>query len=480
MIKVDGFTRTEPAADYIPPSVAEIAREAVRQELGVVPHDIIQDLSNIISGGRVKSSSEYREEVEELFPEPKASSTHYRYDEENSDNSTYEPLYEYGEQGAYSLPYINGYTYSKEEARERNLKNFIAYQETVCEFLRTVDTHKAQGFTPLQKSVSIMKMLSSDKNAGRNTGLRNDTDGDAILDLSAQDANKAARQINEINTDINSMPQDELEMLTSGGGGADKEDNGVPQRIKVANDMAAHKHIWRKVSRELDAMTDFKLLTGREFEANPEGEDVNNRLIKGLSEFSKVKTTEYALPESYRMYRVATHASGVRERVTRKDKKQLIYMLIDRSGSMSSKRNMPIHKAGGVLYNRLKAVAKGEAELHFTPFGLYLDPTVSVKTKEDAAKTMESFKDGLNVHGGTDIETCVKQALSNIDELLKDETLAEKPEFVIVTDGEDSVSRINPDDFTSRGLRFHAFMVAGRNNKLLEIAKATGGVGINL
>ena len=127
--------------------------------------------------------------------------------------------------------------------------------------------------------------------------------------------------------------------------------------IKLAEDMVKGRKHWLEISRNLDGLTRFRLGKSNKFEPNPEGDDVHKRLIKGFSEMSKLGTSEYLYPEEYMLYRVVSQSAPVRERIMREGKKQLIYMIIDCSISMRNNKGVRIHKAGGVLFNRLKAVS---------------------------------------------------------------------------------------------------------------------------
>ena len=64
------FTRTEPADNYIQPTNEEVMSMAVRVGLTTYSPDFVRDIANVISGGRVRTSSEYREELLESIPEP--------------------------------------------------------------------------------------------------------------------------------------------------------------------------------------------------------------------------------------------------------------------------------------------------------------------------------------------------------------------------------------------------------------------------
>ena len=99
---------------------------------------------------------------------------------------------------------------------------------------------------------------------------------------------------------------------------------------------------------------------------------------------------------------------------------------------------------------------------------------------EASAKTaIKTFRDKSFGGGGTWIENCLRMTLERIDQLLETQELAEKPELVIVTDGDDKIKTLTASEFKSRNLRLHTFMVEGTNKKLTEIARESGGVGVD-
>ena len=74
----------------------------------------------------------------------------------------------------------------------------------------------------------------------------------------------------------------------------------------------------------------------------------------------------------------------------------------------------------------------------------------------------------------TNIDGCMKEAKAEIDKIIAEgETY--KPELVVVTDGDDNISS-TAKDFA--GTKVHAFVVEESNPKLVELARATGGVGV--
>ena len=183
--------------------------------------------------------------------------------------------------------------------------------------------------------------------------------------------------------------------------------------------------------------------------------------MEHLGEVGRIPQSEWALPRPYRMYRHITGQTSVRERCIRIERKQLLYIIIDCSGSMGSGQR--IYKAGGILMNRLKAVIAGEAELYVRLFDNTLKEEHHASTPEEARTLMKYFTGHNFSGGGTNIPGCVKAAHARIEEIIA-QGATYRPELCIVTD--------------IPGTKLHAFMVECQNPHLAGLARRSGGVGI--
>jgi len=150
---------------------------------------------------------------------------------------------------------------------------------------------------------------------------------------------------------------------------------------------------------------------------------------------------------------------------------QLLYMLIDCSGSMNEPSR--IGTAVALLTNRLVAVSRGDASLYYRFFDSAAHSEVSATDKNGATSALASVMRGHYSGGGTSIDTAIRSGVTGIERILKDNPLI-KPELNIVSDGEDSV-RIGLPDL--HGIKLHVFLVGGRRNEKLErLALASGGM----
>lgn len=424
---------------YLSPSREEMRDAANRVGLRSYSRDLAIDLANLAAGGKVNPPSKYSDAVMQRVVE--------RLEKPDSD-------------GEWKLS--NG-KYTKEKTRivaDRHRKE-MAYHQNVCDFLSEIDMSRFDGETPLEQAMNCLKLLSRMK--GGNGG---GEDGEPLPIFQEGSPEGAAHQIHDSIDSVDKLSETEKELMGE-----------TPEMSKreIAEDMMGDKSIWLRISRQLDSLSKMQVRKCKKQEADPNGEEVITRPIKGFDELSKLSKPEWAsyqTSRSYFWYRVAGKQAKVRERVVTIEKKQLLFIMVDCSGSMDSGNR--IAKACGILMNRLKAVIAGEAELYFSFFDTELVRVYSVKTPEEAKALMETMRNKNFSGRSTNIDGCMRQAKAEIEKIIA-EGATYRPELVVVTDGDDNISS-TAKEFA--GTKVHAFVVEERNPKLIDLAKATGGVGI--
>jgi Mg-chelatase subunit ChlD len=424
---------------YLAPSREEMRDAAEKVGLRSYSRDLAIDLANLAAGGKVNPPSKYSDAVMQRVIE--------RLEKPDSD-------------GEWKLS--NGrWTKEKSEIVADRHKKQMAYHQNVCDFLSEIDMNRFEGETPLEQAMSCLKLLSKLK--GGNGG---GEDGEPLPIFQEGSPEGVAHQLHDSIDSVDTLSETEKELMGE-----------TPEMSKreIAEDMMGDKSIWLNISRQLDSLSKMQVRKCKKQEADPNGEEVITRSINGFDELSKLSKSEWAsyqTSRSYFWYRVAGKQARVRERVITIEKKQLLFIMVDCSGSMDSGNR--IAKACGILMNRLKAVIAGEAELYFSFFDTELVKVYSVKTPEEAKSLMETLRN-KNFSGClTNIDGCMKQAKAEIDKIIA-EGATYRPELVVVTDGDDTISS-TAKDFA--GTKVHAFVVEKRNPKLVNLAKATGGVGI--
>lgn len=447
--------RTKPPITYLPPTPTEIREAAAAVELKTWSPDFVTDLANVAAGGEVLSSHQWRHLVE-----PTAGKR--------------------DKDGDYVLPVEADENYTKDAEKARalhqqfpsaeNLEQSIKAHENICAFLRTVAFANVPGNSPIQKAVSLLKIMSERE------GWSGGAEGDPLPIFIEGDPQAEAETLKDLLEDIESLDDLEAQLLEDEeddeAKGAGSGHGRMQKTVKLAEEMQSHKQIWLRVSRHLDKLAKMKVAKSVKVRPDIEGQDVRQRPIKGFGEMHKLPQSAWALPSSLRNYRIATRAIQVRERVTREEKQQLLYMIIDCSGSMKGDR---IHKAGGVLFNRLKAVVAGEAQIFIRFFDSRLFEEYHADSSTAAKELMKRFQKENFSGGGTKIANCVRGALERIEEIVAEGQLT-RPELVVVTDGDDNVSSLKRENFGQT--RMHAFIVECANDTLVELARETGGIGI--
>lgn len=445
--------RTVPPPTYLSPSREEMAMVAKQVGVKRFAPDFVEDITNLIVGGSFNQPSAYRGQVEEWAGETLAAPD---------------------SEGEWRLK-SGQYTKNRAEVLRERTETRMRYHQSVCDFLQATDLSGLPGNTPLEQAMSLLKLLAT-QNGGEASG-SGGSDGDTLpIFVDNDNPEQTAAKLNEAVDSVESLSEDEKELMSEsseGDGSGGKEGQDPTQARKMAEDMLKGKDEMLRISRHLDTLTRMQVRRQKKVEMDPEGEEVRWRSMKHLGEIGKIPQSEWALPRAYRMYRHITGQTPVRERVTRVERKQLLYIIIDCSGSMSSGQR--IFKAGGILMNRLKAVLAGEAELYVRMFDTSLKQEHHVSTPEEAKSAMQYFTGRNFSGGGTNIAACVKLAQARIDEIMA-EGAHYRPELVVITDGDDDTSSLSLNDVP--GTKLHAFMVECGNARFAEFARRTGGVGI--
>jgi hypothetical protein len=417
-------------------------KTAEQANLSTFSVDLVEDLINIEAGGEFLLPSRYREDVRR---EASSRVTKDRYGEW----------------------YVNGYRYySKGEAIQASFEEMMEYQQNVADFVRSVDLSRVPGFSPLERAMNLLRLLATqDGGEGGANGeplpiFMEKTDvGDRLSEI--------LDQVESL-SDLEEVLIDSEEEEGSGSGS-----HGTLKALRLAEDMAKGRDVWLRVSRKLDGMVRMNVAKSVKLIPDPEGEEVQVRPIKHLGELDRISKTEWALPEAYRFFRAISHVSQVRERVRREEKQQLLYVLIDCSGSMGNGDR--IAKAGGVLMNRLKAVVKGEAQIYVRFFDSRLYQEHHAKTPQEAQDLVRLFKQENFSGGSTNISGCVRDTLRRIQEIVAHGGVT-RPELVVISDGDDQISLTAKE---IAGTKMHAFLVGLTNRRLMELARQSGGVGID-
>ena len=162
----------------------------------------------------------------------------------------------------------------------------------------------------------------------------------------------------------------------------------------------------------------------------------------------------------------------VREKVKRSDKKQLFYAMLDRSKSMQQGER--IYKLLAILMNRLRAVMRREAVLGYSFFDSSEHEQVMVEDIAEAQEEIRRLEYDFFLGDDTDINLALREGIKRIRSVV-DDVDAERPELIIVTDGDHGIN-VKPKEL--KGIMLHVFIVEENNEDLIQLAKKTGGVAL--
>jgi uncharacterized protein with von Willebrand factor type A (vWA) domain len=449
--------RTSPPSNYITPSGEEMREAANAVGLKSFSRDLVADLCNLAADGTVNPPSHYQDQVRRTVEETLPTPSQYGW-------------------------YLSNKQYTKErhEAIADATRKAMQYHQNVVDFLGSIDLAKFPGTSPLEQAMSLLKLLSK-QNGGSGGG----EGGEPLPIFMDKQPEETAENLNSLMDQIDSLSSDELDMIDPNGENHEvesKDGNRTSQkdlnRLKVAEDLTDpdKKRLMLEVSRKLDKFAKLQARKQVKLEEDPAGEEVRQRSIRHLGELSKVSPSAWATRQqspTYFLYQAVTGALPVRERVTRMERKQAIYILVDGSGSFSGRKHF---KATGVVMNRLKAVLTGDAVVWVSVFDTDLSKAVCANTPEEARKLIKEFSERNFSGGGTDIAGAVKAAHQDIEKRIKKGEALYRPEVVVLTDDDTSVSSLKISEIP--GTRVHGFAVESKNPSLVALAKATGGVGI--
>jgi hypothetical protein len=462
--------RTSSPPTYISPSSEEMREAAEKVGLRSFSKDLVADLCNLAAGGRVNPPSSYRGEVTRRVEESLPAS--------DSQGRWAVTVRENGKK-------VSKNTTNRQEVITAKAEEIMRYHQNVLDFLSTVDLGRFPGGSPLEQAFSLLKLLSKQQ-GGQGGG----EGGEPLPIFTDNDRPEGvAESLHETMDTVDSLSEDELDMLDPDGKNHDVQDSpeGDGQRsgaksldrLKVAEDIVegSDKRAMLDISRKLDQFSKFQLRKQEKLEQDPTGEEVRQRPIRHLGELQRVAKTAWATRQqssAYFMYQAITGQLSIRERVTRIVRKQAVFILVDGSGSMSGKKHW---KATGVVMNRLKAVLSGDAEVWVSVFDTQLGKVQHAATPDEARTVIKKFAAGNFSGGGTDIAASVRAAHKYIEDKIQAGEALYRPEIVVLTDEDTSVASLRKQEVS--GTKVHGFAMEVKNTSLVEFARSTGGVGVD-
>lgn len=494
--------QTTVASGYVPPSELTIKTASDEIGLKIDAPQFIRDVCVMRAEGRFKDAVELEDEInfeQQLHPikskivnrEGKKSTVFVRSDKTGKSAHSEFPSYA--------------------KAEEALKSEYQGYAEKVRQAITSMPKMDVPGNTPMYQAINLLKLLAEQRNKNKGQGQGGgDSSETSLLDelldrqniKDAQDALDSAKNMTDSEKDFldtiskikknggKSKPEDKGEEGSGGGSGAmsdgtskeqTKEEKIMQAAIQLSDADLAEAV---KISRQLKALTKLRTTIMDEFVVDNNAEEVRNRPMQSFSELGKIKAEQFAMLPTARglfNYKAVTNQFNIRERGFYSEKKQLLYMLIDCSGSMLDAGHSRTRKAAGVLLNRLFAVSEGEAVLYWRFFDTTVHKCSYVESKDEAFQAISRIISATSyTGGGTNFDNALGQAVAHIETLKREDTnnVLVKPEIMLVTDGECSC---HFNLMHMKGIKLHtAFVSDSVCDHVENLARETGGVSIRL
>jgi hypothetical protein len=233
-------------------------------------------------------------------------------------------------------------------------------------------------------------------------------------------------------------------------------------------------------NRKMDVLNKISIVgkLGDQFKVE---KDVSEKIVSNSDQYAKKIMRDYAQFSQIELYqkmfpnfatKFLTKDLTVNVPVDRKEQKQKIIILLDYSGSMCEDEKQIWVNA--ILIDRLKYVMKDEAEVFFSYF--IHDPNKlkfhHLKNKDDVMKFWQWFSNEPN-GGTTDIGAMVTKVANQVEAgklcNLDVDLSQEKPEILIINDGQDRVG------YDSLPYKVNAISLMEFSNELKKLCIKTGG-----
>ena len=345
-----------------------------------------------------------------------------------------------------------------------NRERLLRYHLNVRAFLvqlakaRTLDTLPG---TALEKAAALLKMMMEKAEQG---GGGDEPDVLPIfLERDGKELGQETAQILEATMNLDEIDEELLQEQKPGG--------VSPLSVVEVAERISAKTEWElvRLSHLLDELVEMKTSLKRSRRPSPEPTlFIRSRGIRDMAELPKVARVAHGLPDHIFWQRAVERRLPVREFCALEEQKQLIYMLVDCSGSMSEDRR--IVKAGGILLNRVKAVIRGEAEIYLRLYEGAPHERMQALNPEEGRKLLEFIRDeGIYGGGSTNHAGAIDAALEDI---ARESEKFHRCDIVLVTDGDSGNTQMNCQ---FGGVRLHVFSVAKNNPRLRKLTANSGG-----
>lgn len=435
--------RTTAPMHYQTPVAEEM--KAIAKQTGINKYSVslVEDLSNIFSGGSYTSSESIREVVE----------SNINLDIKPDSDGDFRCHKNYNK----------SYTKDLNEAKQSYVEAEVKYHQNIQEFVKELEPSKFKGNSSLEKALNCIKCLSSKIDPDSD----NDSSGDSIIPIFQDGEGKeVAQELHEAIDLVEKLDREDKELL-------DLSDSDEENVSKLMSDELIK--IILEVSSSMDKFTQIKTKPSSKLKLNPEGDINQSRAIRDFSEIKKLAKKELINSKQSLAMRIINHEANVIEKYEREFKIPFVNLICDDSGSMTS--NSKNRKAIGIIYNILKRVMREECWLSFSFFEEHCHKFYLLSFHDDIK---QFFSNEIKRHrfdnGGTDVKSCIHEALVEFEAITKanPEVSAKDRHLIVINDGEDDCSGLNASEL--KGCKLHGFILDSNNEDIKRVCSATQGV----
>jgi len=480
--------KTTVATGYIAPSDKEVSAMSENIGLNLKAPDFIKDVCNIQAEGRFMTHHELTYSAQKMLAKT--------------------PIKQLREKNKihYVRPDNNVAFSSYAEAEDSFTKEHFQLADQVRHAINELPSMEIPG-SPLTQAVGLLKLLAEQMNSNNKEGDGEGNGGNENQFLQKLLSKSNIDQAKKTLKDVQAMSGKERDLLktlkdlkknkdkpenqkSSDNGGevsdgtmTGESDKGkeIIEAASALSDRMLRRAI--QLSRKLKSVSKLKTSKITEFKEDPMENDIKSRNIKSLNELGRIRHSQFALRKAAPglfSYRAVTQQLTTKYRGKYTDKKQLLYALIDCSGSMRVQDGSRIASAAGILINRLMAVTEGDAEVYWRFFDTRCHAVNIAKTKDEAYESIRTvLNEGAYNGGGTNFDEAIKTSVEHIKELqITSGNQLVKPEIFLVTDGECSCRTTVKD---LQGIKLHSALVYHtQEEELRNITVQSGGAYLEL
>lgn len=373
-------------------------------------------------------------------------------------------------------------------------ENEKAYYKYTLLFLEEIDYGNVLGITPLDKSLNIMMYLAhlsenlSNEQKKKNSSWDGTNSPNGNGNVEIPDEESLAEAIKGMSQGVDGIPDPSSGGDGSGGNKRNNQSQLRQEMTKcirdhlydltpsIANiygktrpaDVPINKGILNDIKVKAYLEQSVGLETGLDTKKvkNNDSNEKETFRMETIDEITKVKKSTMML-ENFDD-KLVKKDLNIKTKVKPETKKQILYMLLDDSGSMSNVAKQTYVRA--VLLNRLESVVDGKSELKFAFYESTRYGFTEVKDKKGAQNLFQKVSLRSPSGGGTYIGNILQET---INEIHKDtQTGYHDPEIMIVCDGDDYV---DPSSIDYKDVRINVVLLGTENKNLEKIAKNTDG-----